>query len=126
MTEFITRKLNAAPDVIAPDGSQVRLLAGTGRGSMAHFSLLPGQISKAVAHHTVEEVWYFIAGRGRMWRKQDEREEVTEVQSGLSISIPVRMQFQFRCDGEEPLQAIGVTMPPWPGMDEAYEVAGKW
>ena len=24
------------------------------------------------------------------------------------------------------LAAVGVTMPPWPGDDEAYEVPGAW
>lgn len=123
---FATRALPDAPDAIAPDGSEVRLLAAAARGSMAHFRLPPGAVSKAVAHRTVEEVWYFVAGRGRMWRSLDGREEVIEVLPGVSISIPVGAHFQFRCDGEEPLEAVGVTMPPWPGMDEAYEVEGVW
>jgi mannose-6-phosphate isomerase-like protein (cupin superfamily) len=25
-----------------------------------------------------------------------------------------------------PLAAVAVTMPPWPGPDEAYEVTGAW
>ena len=25
-----------------------------------------------------------------------------------------------------PLAAVGVTMPPWPGADEAYDVPGPW
>jgi mannose-6-phosphate isomerase-like protein (cupin superfamily) len=123
---FVTRTLNQFPDAIAPDGSEVRLLAETQRGSMAHFRLPPGHISVAVAHHTVEELWYFIAGYGRMWRKQDGIESIIDVRAGLSISIPVQTHFQFRCDGEDALEAVGVTMPPWPGMDEAYPIQGKW
>jgi mannose-6-phosphate isomerase-like protein (cupin superfamily) len=126
MSAFVSRHLSAAPDVIAPDGSEVRILASATRGSMAHFSLSPGQVSKAVAHRTVEEVWYFIAGRGRMWRKLGEHEELTDIRAGVSIAIPVRAHFQFRCDGDEVLQAVGVTMPPWPGMDEASGVEGPW
>ena len=34
--------------------------------------------------------------------------------------------FQFRSFGYEPLAAIGVTMPPWPGTDESFPVGGKW
>ncbi len=45
---------------------------------------------------------------------------------GLSLSIPVGTHFQFRCDGPEPLSVLGATMPPWPGEDEAYVVAGIW
>ena len=96
------------------------------RGSMAAFRLAPNTVSKAVAHRTVEEVWYFIAGRGRMWRKLGDREEVTEVAPGASITIPTGTDFQFRCDGGEPLEAIAITMPSWPGADEAFAVAGIW
>ena len=39
---FTTRQIGAAPDVIAPDGSEVRILCQTGRGSMAHFTLGAG------------------------------------------------------------------------------------
>lgn len=123
---FVTRMLAAAPDAIAPDGSEVRLLAATTRGSMAHFRLPPGAVSKAVAHRTVEEVWYFVKGRGRLWRSFGGHDEVIDAVAGVSISIPVGASFQFRCDGDEALEAIGVTMPPWPGMDEAYEVEGVW
>ena len=123
---FATRKISPAPDAIAPDGSEVRLLCALPRGSMAVFRLAPGAVSKAVAHRTVEEIWYFTAGHGRMWRKLGEREEITEVAAGVSITLPTGTHFQFRCDGGEPLEAVAVTMPPWPGDDEAYSVAGKW
>jgi mannose-6-phosphate isomerase-like protein (cupin superfamily) len=123
---FETKRLSGAPDVIAPDGSEVRILCGLSRGGMAQFSLPPGAVSKAVAHRTIEELWCFIAGRGRMWRLLDGKEEIVEVGPGVSISIPVGTKFQFRCDGAEPLVAVGATMPPWPGGDEAYVVDGPW
>jgi len=123
---FETRQLGRAPDAMAPDGSEVRLLCRMARGSMAHFTLRPGAVSLAVAHHTIEEVWYFISGRGRMWRRLDGAEETVEVGPGLSLTLPTGTQFQFRCDGEEPLAAVGVAMPPWPGPDEAYPVEGPW
>lgn len=113
-------------DVLAPDGSEVRILASTARGSMAHFTLPPGQVSVAVAHRSVEEIWYIIAGQGLMWRKSGDMESVTELNAGLSLTITVGTQFQFRNDGERALMAIAVTMPPWPGMDEANVVQGKW
>ena len=123
---FVTRGLAAEPDAIAPDGSEVRILAAAARGSMAQFRLAVGAVSKAVAHHTVEEVWYFTRGVGRLWRSLGEDHEVIEVFAGVSIAISAGMGFQFRNDGDEPLEAIGVTMPPWPGMDEAYAVNGIW
>ena len=123
---FVTRWRSEGPDVFAPDGSEVRILASTVRGSMAEFTLPAGKTSIAVAHHTVEEVWVFTAGQGQFWRKNNEAEEIIKILPGLSISIPVGTHFQFRNDGPENLIAIGVTMPPWPGPDEAYVVKGKW
>lgn len=111
---------------MAPDGSEVRLLATGARGSMAHFRLPPGGVARAVRHRSVEELWYFVAGRGRMWRKAGDREEVLEVHAGLSLDIPVGVSFQFRADGDAPLEAVGVTMPPWPGAEEAEFVEGPW
>jgi mannose-6-phosphate isomerase-like protein (cupin superfamily) len=123
---LLTRHRSEAPDVMAPDGSEVRILAATARGSMAQFTLPPGAVSKAVAHRNVEEVWLVIAGTGRMWRKLGAAEETVALAPGVSIAIPAGAHFQFRNDGEGPLDCVGVTMPPWPGMDEAYAVQGVW
>src|ERR1700738_3378659 len=123
---FETRNIAATPDAIAPDGSEVRLLGSLPGGSMAAFRLEPKAVSRAVAHRTVEEIWYFTGGQGRMWRKLGEKEEITDVTAGVSITIPTGPQFQFRCDRAEALEAVVVTMPPWPGSDEAYAVPGKW
>ena len=41
-------------------------------------------------------------------------------------SIPLGAHFQFRNPGAEPLAFVIVTMPPWPGMDEAMRVADHW
>ena len=126
MTDFETRLLPVRSDVVAPDGSEVRILLGLKGGGMAHFSLAPGQTSKAVTHRTVEEIWFFLSGRGQMWRKQGEREETVDVFPGICLTIPHGTHFQFRSFGFEPLAAIGVTMPPWPGEDEAVFVASNW
>ena len=123
---FDTRHIADTPDAIAPDGSEVRLLCSSQHASMAAFRLPPGAVSRAVAHRTVEEIWCFTAGHGRMWRRFGDREEIAEVASGVSITIPTGTHFQFRCNGGEPLGAVAVTMPPWPGDDEAYSVPGRW
>jgi mannose-6-phosphate isomerase-like protein (cupin superfamily) len=124
--DFDTKRLSVAPDAVAPDGSDVRILLGLDRGGMAHFELGPGQTSAAVAHRTVEEIWYVLRGRGQMWRRQGGREEIVPMEPGVCLSIPVGTQFQFRSFGYEGLAAIGITMPPWPGSAEAYEVDGTW
>ena len=126
-TAWQTKPIAEEAEATAPDGSDVRLLAASGRGSMAHFELAPEQVSKAMMHQSVEELWFITAGAGEMWRKLGEVEEVTELYPGLSLSIPIGAYFQFRnTDDEEPLEAVAVTMPPWPGEDEAVPVQGKW
>ena len=114
------------PDVTAPDGSDVRILLLLKGGSMAHFELPARKTSAAVAHHTVEEIWYFLSGEGKMWRKLDAQEQIISVRAGLAVTIPCGTHFQFRTLGDEPLAAIAITMPPWPGEDEAYFVQGAW
>ena len=126
MQRFETKRLSEKRDVVAPDGSDVRILLGLKGGGMAHFELAPGQTSKAVTHRTVEELWYFISGDGELWREQEGREESVPVGPGVCLTIPLGTRFQFRSFGPEPLAAIGVTMPPWPGEGEAAAVEGKW
>ncbi len=125
-TDLTAVRLADAFRVEAPDGSQVDILAKSERVSMARFSLACGLVSKAVRHRTVEELWYFIAGNGEMWRSNGGHEDIVEVTPGLSLSIPVGTAFQFKSTGPGTLEAIGVTMPPWPGADEAEFVQGKW
>jgi mannose-6-phosphate isomerase-like protein (cupin superfamily) len=55
---------------IAPDGSEVRVLLRVSSGGMAHFEFPPGRTSPAVRHKTVDELWFFVSGRGRMWTSE--------------------------------------------------------
>ncbi len=126
MSGFDTRVLPADPTVTAPDGSNVRVLLALAGGSLAHFELPAGCVARAVVHRTVEELWYVVQGRGEMWRSQDGREEVVALVPGVSLSIPVGTRFQFRAAADEGVCAVGVTMPPWPGDEEAAVVTGRW
>jgi mannose-6-phosphate isomerase-like protein (cupin superfamily) len=126
MRDFESKRLPVERDAIAPDGADVRILLGLAGGTFAHFELPPGTTSKAVSHRTVEEIWFFLSGRGEMWRKLGDHEEVTPVDPGVAITIPLGTHFQFRSFGYTPLAAVAVTMPPWPGQDEAFLVPGKW
>ena len=124
--DFETRRLPAVPDIVAPDGSDVRVLLSTARGGMAHFELAGGCASEAVRHVTVDEIWFVLSGRGEMWRRGNGREEVVALEPGVCITIPVGTHFQFRASDGKALEAVGVTMPPWPGPSEAVRVPGKW
>jgi mannose-6-phosphate isomerase-like protein (cupin superfamily) len=128
-------RLPARPDVTAPDGSDVRVLVRSERGSMAHFELAPGQTSQAVRHLHVEELWFVVGGTGEMWLGGDEPAVVT-LEEGVSLRIPPATPFQFRATGDAgakgaaggvPLAAVAVTMPPWPlDQEEAVAVDGPW
>ena len=83
---FDTMQRPDVPDAIAPDGSQVRVLLRLGGGSMAHFELAAGQVSRAVAHHAVDELWYVLSGHGQMWRRQGERQETAPLRPGTRLS----------------------------------------
>jgi mannose-6-phosphate isomerase-like protein (cupin superfamily) len=123
---FQTVDLPPLPDAIAPDGSEVRLLCRVAGGSMAHFRLPPGACSTAVVHRTVEELWFVVAGEGEMWRRGTGTEEIVALRPGVAVSLPVGTEFQFRAADDCEVAAVGVTMPPWPGDDEAMPAAGPW
>ena len=126
MTAFQAMRLPSARDVVATDGCDVRILLGLAGGTMAHFELPPDRTSSAVTHRTVEEIWYFLSGRGEMWLKQEGREEIVPLESGVCLTIPLGTHFQFRSLGDQALSAVSITMPPWPGDGEAVVVPGTW
>jgi mannose-6-phosphate isomerase-like protein (cupin superfamily) len=113
-----------AATVVAPDGSLVRILLRLDGGSMARFELGPGRTSAAVRHRTVGEIWYVVAGLGEMWRRTGEDEAIQALEPGGCLTIPVGTSFQFRADAATELVIVAVTMPPWPGPDEAFVVDG--
>ena len=128
MSELLTVIRSENRNAVAPDGSDVRVLARVEAGSTAEFSLAPDRISRAVKHRTIEEVWFVIEGRGSIWRKLGSHEEVTDLAPGTSVTIPVGTSFQFRSTQGVALRILGVTMPPWPDDDASVStpVAGPW
>ena len=126
MPSFETKRVGANYDALAPDGSQIRSLLELSGGSMVHCQLPVGTVTQAVKHRTVEELWYVLSGKGEIWRKQDGREEITLLEAGISISVPLGTSFQFRNIGDMPLEMILMTMPPWPGADEAIPQDNHW
>jgi mannose-6-phosphate isomerase-like protein (cupin superfamily) len=125
-TRLAAKPLGDRYDVLAPDSSEIRLLTSVSRGSMAHGTLPPDCVSLAVAHRTVEELWYVTEGRGQIWRKLGDEDVVVDVGPGTSLTIPTGTHFQFRTIGNEPLRFIMCTMPPWPGEQEAVRVPDHW
>jgi len=111
---------------LAPDGSEIRLLAKARGGGFSHCTLHPGKTSRAVKHRTVEEIWYFLSGEGEMWQYKVGKPKKVKVKAGDSINIPVGNSFQFKNTGKKDLCILIATMPNWPGRQEAIPVKGCW
>ena len=126
MQTFEVKQLPVERTDVAPDGSDVRVLLQLERGGLGHFELGAGKTSVAMAHRTVQEIWYVIRGQGEMWRQLGGVHAIVPLETGTCVSIPVGTRFQFRSTDQGPLSIVGVTMPPWPGEGEAFEVPGQW
>lgn len=98
-------RLGTEADRLAPDGSQIRFLLSGEGGALNHFTLPPGAASTAVAHKTIEELWYFLSGTGQLWRRRGEHEVIVDVGPGVCLNIPTGVHFQFRSTGDEPQRA---------------------
>lgn len=127
MRRFESKQVGQDYDTLAPDGSEIRLLHSLAGASVVHCRLPAGAVTTPVRYRSVEEVWFFLAGAGQVWRKQGEVEQILDVAPGLSLTIPLGTDFQFRNTGEVPLEFIIATTPPWPGEDEAVALdTGAW
>jgi len=112
---------------IAPDGSRIRLIAGAPEqathASLCEATLGAGLTSRPVRHRTVEEIWFFTAGEGLVWRCPPEadpkRVEAVAVKTGEALVIPTGWSFQFQASADGPLSFLCYTSPPWPGEQEA-------
>jgi mannose-6-phosphate isomerase-like protein (cupin superfamily) len=121
-----TRPFPSSPDARSPAGAQIRYLIEGETGNMIHSSVPPGQVNRATIHATVSEFWHVLSGTGQIWRRHDAGEQTTDLEPGVSIDIPVGTAFQYRSTGDEPLQFLCISMPPWPGDQEASFIVGPW
>lgn len=125
---WLANDLTYAPQYLAPDRSEIRLLGSFDRGGLAHCTLHPGGVSSPVRHQTVHEIWFVTSGYGELWRSSPDGEEsVVELWPGVGIDITRGTAFQFRSTGAEPLGIAILTIPRWPGPSEASPVRnGRW
>ena len=72
-----------------------------------------------MTHHHVEETLYALEGQCEVWRKTAGAEDTGHVSDGTSLTIPPHTAFQFRNMGVDALRIFIVTMPRWPGRQEA-------
>ncbi|HET7820543.1 MAG TPA: cupin domain-containing protein [Ornithinibacter sp.] len=121
-----TRSFPSAPDGRSPAGAEIRYLLEGETGTMIHSTVPPGQVNRATVHATVSEFWHVVSGEGQIWRRDGNGEEITVLERGVSIDIPVGTAFQYRCNGTVPLQFLCISMPRWPGDTEAAIIEGPW
>ena len=118
---------NPTPDATAPDGSEIRLLLddrhNAQKASMVEVVLPAGQVSRPVRHRQVEELWYVLEGHGQVWRcpPGTDPKIVPPLPVGPAdaLVIPTGWSFQFSANASEPLRFLCITIPPWPGENEA-------
>lgn len=121
-----TRSIPATSDGRSPAGAEIRHLLEGATGTMIHSTVAPGQVNRATVHATVSEFWHVLSGEGQIWRRDDTGELTTVLERGVSIDIPARTAFQYRCTGVDPLEFLCVSMPRWPGEAEATVIEGPW
>ena len=123
----MVKDLPLTPDHLAPDGSQIRLLPDVDPGGLSHCLVPPGQRTRPVRHRSVTEIWFVLGGMGELarWTEGAEADpDVTGLWYGVTVDIPTGTPFQFRSIGADPLQVLILTLPRWPGPDEAVTDVG--
>jgi mannose-6-phosphate isomerase-like protein (cupin superfamily) len=131
---WATMPLPEKHNVVAADGSEIRVLLEMPGASTVHCTLradagTPPGVSFATYNVGIDEIWYFLEGEGQIWRKRrgtQEEGETKEVRPGVSLTIPPDVIFQFRNTGRGALKFLCITMPPWkPGTNVKVDDC-KW
>jgi mannose-6-phosphate isomerase-like protein (cupin superfamily) len=113
-----------APDAIAPDGAEIRVLVSGPDDGATRLSLAEalGGRTRKVYHQTIyEEVWYILQGTGTMHLQAPHaaEEEVFQVVAGDAVLIAPRHGFWVQNTGEVDLIWLCCGSPPVPGAEEA-------
>ena len=113
-------------DVLAPDGSEVRIcchwLAAAWRISGCH----PGRSRGRFAIEPSRRSGTRCPDVAKCGGPPAARRRSLLLRRGLCLTIPAGVGFQFRSHPAESLAAVAITMPPWPGDGEAEFVDGRW
>ena len=109
----------SCPQFVANDGCRIREVLHPGRGgpalpySLAVAEVVPG--ARTYRHRLGQpEVYYMLAGRGRMHIDG----EIREVGPGAAIDIPARAEQWIENCGEEVLKFVALVSPPWRAEDD--------
>jgi mannose-6-phosphate isomerase-like protein (cupin superfamily) len=98
-------------ELLHPDREDEELFLGY---SLSHARLGPGEASRPHCLKTSSEVYFILAGRGRMTIEG----ESAEVGSGTAIYIPPGSRQHIENRGDGPLVFLCLVYPPWCEEDE--------
>jgi mannose-6-phosphate isomerase-like protein (cupin superfamily) len=111
-------RLDALESFTTLDGSRIRELAGPSwtaarNQSLAEATVPAGGETIEHLHRQSEEIYYFVAGRGRM-RLADEESTVA---TGDSVVIPPGTPHKLWADADTPLVLLCCCAPPYSDED---------
>jgi mannose-6-phosphate isomerase-like protein (cupin superfamily) len=107
-------RLEDRESFITADGSSIRELAGVPSGnainqSLAEATVPPGSETVEHFHRTSEEIYYFVAGAGRMRLGAQE----DDVRAGDTVVIAPGLAHKLWNTGDEPLVLLCCCSPPY-------------
>lgn len=110
----VTTKYSDCPSFTTKDGSTIRELmayrnSACVQSSLAEATLPVGGKTECHLHRTVEEVYYFLEGRGRILVG----DECLDVEPGMSVLHRPGVRHQTWNTGDVPLVFLCVCAPPY-------------
>jgi mannose-6-phosphate isomerase-like protein (cupin superfamily) len=112
------RSLDAAPPFITKDGSEIRELLAHRNSAIRNQSLAEARVPIGAStqehyHAKTEEIYFIIAGRGRIGIEG----EFAEVRTGDAIAIPPGKRHKLWNTGEEMLKLLCCCSPAYEHSD---------
>ena len=117
--------IDDAESFVTKDGSSIREVAGavslpSVNQSLAEATVPPGGTTEEHYHRVSEEIYYFVAGRGRVRLDAEEQ----EVRPGHCVVIPPGTRHKLFNDGDEPLVLLCCCAPMYAHEDTVITEAG--
>ncbi|MCW3099665.1 MAG: hypothetical protein JWL77_5283 [Chthonomonadaceae bacterium] len=110
VTAFTTKDTSTIREILAPRNSSLV------EQSLAEATLLPGAKTEAHLHPHTEEIYYILAGQGRMAIEG----ELRDVSVGDGIAIPVGKRHQIVNTGTQDLVFLCCCVPAYTDADTEF------
>lgn len=118
---MLASKLDDLEPFVTADGSTIREIAGIGRDdaaasrqqSLAEATVPPGGQTLAHYHRVAEELYFFVAGRGRLRLGDEER----DVAAGDCVVVPPGVVHKLWSSVEGELVLLCACAPPYTHED---------